>query len=177
VKPPTLPSPLLAFKSALDEMSDGVLLVNADFELLFVNRQAALWLGLPSASLEGQSLWTLLPNHKAQRTDLYLACSRSQTEQLPLELETSQLNAQQRLWLKIVPTADGLSIHLSPLAAELSSLAFYQTQEQLFTRLDDCIAQANRSRSFWIFPWRGSDRSSGSIGRCSIGLSSGRPSI
>lgn len=151
MKPPTLPAPLLAFKSALDQVSDGVLLLNTDAELLFMNSQAAQLLGLPSPavpSLEGQSLWALLPQQKAQRTDMYLACSRSLTEQLPLELETSQLNPQQRLWLRLLPIPEGLLLHLTPLQGELSSLAFYQTQEQLFTQLDDCIAQGHPIQEF-----------------------------
>ena len=98
--------------SALDKLGEGLVLLTPTWELTFVNRRAATFLGHDVQTHVGENFWTVLPHLQIEQGEFYAGCQRSLTEQLPLGFECESLYEHESLWVQLEPHAEGLTIYL-----------------------------------------------------------------
>lgn len=146
MKPPSLqilsPSVL---ETALAQIGEGLLLLDSSWEICYLNELAAAYLDQPSPALVRQKLWATLPRLEAEKSEFYAACQRSVTEQLPLSFESEDLCPRESLWVRLVPTDNGLMVYLRGMAGDHRAShqqRHYANREALLTDIAEHIQRS-----------------------------------
>ncbi|MFF4525156.1 SpoIIE family protein phosphatase [Streptomyces bluensis] len=105
------PSARDALSRALRHMSDIFLTVDAEWRIIFVNREAERTLGSSQEELFGRVLWDL---PAAQRIpDLERRCRRAAAEETPASFDVGIPDTGRRYQLRLVPGPVGRAIYLA----------------------------------------------------------------
>ncbi len=111
-------SPSAGAQAALEQIGEGVIVLGDRGEVIYLNGQAAGYLGETQATLQGALFWEYFPRLRTEEAELYTACQRSMTEQVSLELESRTLCDREILWIRLIPNDGGLLIYLRGLSRE-----------------------------------------------------------
>ncbi len=133
----------MSAETALEQLGEGLLFLNADWQICYFNAQAAEYLGGARPDLVGQCIWDCWPQLRGEQLNFYTACQRSLTEQVPLELEETQL-AQEPLWIRLVPSPNGLVIYLRGLSSDRrisQQQQQYEAREALLSSIAHWVQQ------------------------------------
>jgi GAF domain-containing protein len=153
VKSPSLQTlPQTQLYSALNQLSEGLILLDANWELQYINRRAASYLaegiaqgdGQEIQALVGQNLWQALPHLQAEHSEFYSGCQRSLTEQLPLGFECEGLCERESLWIQLEPSREGLMVYLRSSSNDqriVQQQQQYNAREALLTSIAQRIQQ------------------------------------
>lgn len=97
--------------SVFDRTSDGIVAINNDWCITYLNDRAAIIIGQPVDTLMGKDLWTEFP--EAVGNPFYQACHRSLAEQIVLSIEIFYEPWERWLENRIHPDDQGLTIYFT----------------------------------------------------------------
>lgn len=119
----------------LDAMSDGFLLVDNQWNVLYTNHSAAKILSTSIEKLRGKELWAVFPagedgiSHNEYR--------RAKSENVSAEFRIFVEHTGNWLEVKAFPSPDGLAIYLRDVTAKMQLVSALKRQSTLFSSLID----------------------------------------
>lgn len=120
--------------STLENLTDPFLIIDQDWRVIYINKQAALMVSEDRSTLVGSILWDTFPGLSG--TDFEREYRRALDENCAVEF--TQFYVPQQCWLetRVFPTEEGLAVTLHDVTERLGS------QEQLIL-LENCISRIN----------------------------------
>lgn len=94
----------------IDRITDGLLTLDNQYRLTYINQEALLLLSRNGEELIGKNIWAECPD--AIELKLHEHCIRSISEQVPVKFEELLKRTKQRLFIRIYPSPTGLTICL-----------------------------------------------------------------
>jgi PAS domain S-box-containing protein len=107
----------LRLRDTLDNITDGVLMMDHDWRYTFVSARAAAIVGIPADKLVGGIVWELFPG--AAGGQFYAGYHQAVATGLPVHFE-EHYPAPLNMWLEChcYPTADGLTVYFRNVTAK-----------------------------------------------------------
>lgn len=134
-----------ALDLVLATIHEGLILLDAQRRVTYLNKQAAELLGMPSEPLLNGYLWDCISAFQVAGNELEHLCQCALLTQLPLESEDYQVDSGQFLQIRIVPFQTGLILYLQNLTTQKQTqarLRYYDAREQLLVAIDQRIRQS-----------------------------------
>ncbi len=122
----------LHLEATLDQLADGLVLIDREWRYTYLNRAAEQYMRLTSEQIVGRTLWELFPD--AATNDFGEPMRRAMKERTVTYVRA--YHSALELWLetRIYPTADGIAVHLR----DVSDIERQQRE------LDDAVDRALR---------------------------------
>ncbi|HSM80826.1 MAG TPA: PAS domain-containing protein [Nodosilinea sp.] len=115
--------------SVFDRINDGIVALDADWRLTYINPRAAQIVDRSAAELIGQQVWEVFP--EAIEQPFYQAFHQAVAQQQPLHIE--QYYAPYDRWFenRIYPSADGVTVYFTDITDRKTAAASRQQTETL----------------------------------------------
>ena len=114
----------------VENMTDGFLTVNQEWEIVYINKEAARIWQKPKNELMGNRLWDVMP-----KTIIPMVRShylRSMEKRLPEEFEVSRPGRNVWYEVRVYPSPEGISVHFRDIADRKKGQRLLEESEERY---------------------------------------------
>lgn len=132
----------------LDTISDGFVMLDRDYRVTYLNKQAAAILGASAVTLRGNVLWDTFPDAS---DDFRTAYSKAMDDKLPVKFEAFY-PAPLNMWLEVraQPSSDGILIYFQDVTERRNRdderERLLESEQNARVAADEALAQAEVAR-------------------------------
>lgn len=124
----------------LDSIQDGLLGINRDWQITYINQQAARNSGFEPEELSGRNIWEAFP--RMQGTPLEEHYRRTMLERTPVQFEMHGTLTSQWYNITLYPSAEGISVYWQDITERKLAEDALRESEQKFSLLFENAAFA-----------------------------------
>jgi PAS domain S-box-containing protein len=131
-------------RKVLAGITEGFLIVDRNWNLVYINDSVACWAGKPSQELIGRNLREAVPEASGTVVEQHLR--RCAAEDVPVQFESRSERMQRWLQVRAYPFPEGISVFLQDISEAK------EREERLRSSLDRLVA-AHKAAQIGIFEW------------------------
>lgn len=131
-------------RTVLGSIGEGFCVVDAGWNVVYINDPGALLIGKKKRAIVGQDYWDLVPEAVGTITEHNLR--RSAAEGVPVQFETKSHQAGRCVQIRTHPFAGGLSIFFQDITAA-------KEREETLRSMLDRLSRAHRAAQVGAFEW------------------------